>query len=233
MNKKKVVHGTIYKFLNIDPSAPWLDLNERKTKKYDEESGEILPVAAHMKPNCMEFGYIFYPEEHRFFFECNKMSPGSMRNLLSALFSNTKIAKEFGEVDIDIESTKEAINRILSIPKMTRLEIIFRRQNDDLLEGAREKVAKRLERQGIRRLNQVATTTDDEGIKPDEETKALMDLARSNGKVIGIGYDGEQKMVRSTEYHPLKDSEMYSPGFDNRLDVMARISTAMISRIKT
>ena len=232
LNNKKTLHGTIYRFLNIDPSAPWLDLNARKAIQPDEEGGK-LPVAEHLKPNCKEILYIFYPDDHRLFFECRNISPGSMRKLLRKLFSERAIFHEFGEVDVDIESTKEAIKSILKIPRMTRLQIVFHRPNDDQLIGARKRVAKRLEDQGIKHLDQIATTTDKDGLSPDIDTKALMDLARSNGKVIGVGYDGEQKIILSTEEHPLKKAEKYYPDIENRLHVMARIATALIYRIKS
>jgi len=228
--KYKVIFGTIYRFLNIDPRGDWLDLKRRKPINADEDDS-VPPVPDNLKPNLKQIFYMFYPEYHRLFFEYKFITPKGLRDLLSSLFAEEKIFSEFGKVDIEIESTKEAIKRILKIPRITKLSIDFSFPNPDDLSDSDEKVLKRFQKQNIRKYNQVSTTTHEDGIKPDEETQALMNIARSNGKVTAVGYDSGERIVRSTIDHPLTEQIEYNPEHEMLHDAMLIASTRMLKRI--
>jgi len=230
-NEKMVLHGTIYRYLNIDPAADWFDALERKPIS-PEEDGVKPPVPEHLKPHLKYISYLFLTREHRIFFDLSEITPNLMMTFLNGMFYNKKIRKHFGDVDVSIESSKEAIQRILSIPRLTKLEIKYSRPNADDLSSLEERVLARFDSQNIRRLDQVATTTDKEGIKPDEETKALLNVARSNGSVIGHGYAGDEKVILSTEEHPLTDSIDYDPDFEDKLNLMLTISIGLMNKIK-
>jgi len=230
-NNEHVIHGTIFKFLNIDPRGDWLDLKFR-TPINAEEDGSVPPIPDHLKPNLKKVFYLFNPNVHRLFFDRKYISPGSMKLLLESLFSESDIYEQFGTVDVEVQSTKEAINKILSIPKLTRLSIDFSFPNADDLSDTERKVLKRYEERRIRKHSQVSTTTHEKGIKPDQDMEAKMNIARSNGRVIAIGYDGEKKIKYSTKNHPLIEHIRYDPDFDTVYDAMLMASTGMIKKIR-
>lgn len=227
-----ILFGEIYKFLNIDPRGEWLDLNQGIPINADEEDA-IPPVPEHMKPNLRKIEFIFYPDLHRLCFETKFISPGSLRKLMNILLSHPFIMDRFGEVDISLETTREAIQMILQIPRLTQLDIDVTLPNDDVLSDLSEKIYDRLKNQNVRRIDQTVTSTDDEGIKPDEETKAFMDIARSNGRVRAKGYEGKEIIERSTEDHPLRKKYYYNPEIQTKLQAMLMASSALLKNIKS
>ena len=230
-NEQSVLFGTIYRYLNIDPAAAWLDTMRREPMEPDEDGFEP-PVPSHLKPHLRYISYLFLPEYHRLFFDLHEITARSMQKFLQNMFNLQDIMDRFGEIDVSIESSREAISRILSIPRITRLEIHFNRPNDDDLSELEQRVVDRINSQNIRKLRQTSTTTDQDGIEADEETKALMNVARSNGKVIGAGFTGSEKIVHSTEDHPMVEQIEYNPGTEDRLNVMLQVAAVMIGRIR-
>lgn len=201
--------GELYRFLQIDPKKAWLDLRNREVI-VDAEGKPIPQVDAYRKPNTRAVAFVFNPEFHRFFYDAKAITPNNLKNLLAGFFKEPKILKKYGDVDVEIESSREVIEKILRIPSLTKLEIIFTRPNGDDVSAQKKRFLERLEKQGIRRIHEVATSPKTEGIKPDEETLAMMELAVSNGKVNAVGYAGEERIEESTVPHPLIVREDYS-----------------------
>ena len=227
----ETLSGQFYKFLNIDPRGEWLDLNEGTPIKADDDSGIIPPVPDNLKPNLKHIDFVFSPKKHRLFFDKKNISPGMLRFLLNNMFSDPYICDKFGMVDVVAESTAEAIEKILRIQKLTKLEIEVSIPNDDVLSNMEEGIINRLKKQNIWRHNQTATSTSEEGIIPDEETRALMNLGKSEGYVKGKGIDGQRKVNYSTEHHPLIEKVRYDPDVQTKLQAMLLGSLSMLSKI--
>jgi len=226
----KILRGFIYRYLNIDPKAPWLNLeNITPIDEKDPEKPPIIPN--HLKPNLKTIPYIFYPSFHRFFFDSKNITPGDMKHLVSSVFKHDKILKNYGIVDVTIETTREAIAKILAIPRLTKLNIIFSRPNDDDLGPLEQRLIERIDQQRIRRLEQNATSTDPQGINADEETKAFMKIARSNGSVYAKGYAGDQKIEISTVDHPVIGLTSYNPDLETDYDALLETSQQMLPDI--
>lgn len=226
----QVIWGTVYRFLNIDPRGTWLDLSQKIPVDMAEE-GRPPIVPEHLKPNLREGYYLFSPKHHKLFFETSFLAPQSFSKLITSLFSQKPIYEKYGQVDVNVVSTKEVIERILLIPRITRLNIDFTMPNPDDLGEIEKKIQDRLESQNIRRIKNEATSTHQEGVKPDSETKALMSMALQNGEVTVTGYEGAQKKILSTKDHPLIQLFYYNPKSQNRLNAMLLASAAMIGRI--
>lgn len=224
-----VLFGSFYKFLNIDPRCTWLDLKQR-TPVNAEEDGLVPPVPDFLKPNLKKIFYIFYPHLHRLFFETSNITPSSLRKLLIALFSSESIFNKFGQVDVEIESTKELIQKIMDIPRLTRLSIDFSFPNNDTLDEADKKVLDRFRERNVRRHKQVSTTTDPDGIQIDKETQSLMNIGRSNGNVAAVGYEGEKRLMLSTRDHPLEYEFKFDTDHEIKYDAMLMVATAMINQ---
>lgn len=226
-----VLYGTLYKFLNIRPDEPWLDLQTRAPVETDE--GEPIPqVPDHLRPNLREVRYAFFPRHHRFFFETAGLSPGSARRLLSGVLAEPSIRDTYGPVDVEMETSLEGLERILAIPTMTRLEIVITRPNQDDVGGLEARVLARLEAQNARKVEERLTSVRGESIRPDEETRAMMAVATSNGRVTGSGYNlQEEKLVESTENHPLRERLRYDPNTEDPGRVMLQAASELLRRV--
>jgi hypothetical protein len=227
----QIIYGDVYKFLNIDPRGEWLDLQSlRPIEAIDENA--VPPVPDHLKPNLKKIPYVLFPRKHRFFFSIKHMAPASMRSLLNNLFLQDDITERFGQIDISVQSTQEALQSILAIPRLTKLNISFTIPNDDEIgSDIEEKVLRRIHSQNIRSLDQQLTSTEEKGIEADEETKALMNIACSNGTVTGTGYEEETRIVKSTEDHPLTTKRHYNPDSESQLHAMLQASLSLLAKI--
>lgn len=221
--------GTFYKFTQINPSDPWLDLKKRETILNAE--GEAIPqVDSSKKPNAKEIEFAFYPDGHLFFFNHKMMSPGYAQKMIQNLCGRQEIKRVYGTVDVEIVSSSEAIEKILKIPSLTKLNITFSRPNADVLSGRKRKLLEKMENEKVRRLNQEMISEKGEGIIPDDDTKALMDLATTNGRVFAVGYDGETRVEESTDPYPEVIRETYDPEKTTFLRALVNCSSEALSR---
>lgn len=228
---KPIRYGMIYRYLNIDPNAPWLDF--KSLSPIDEADPQKPPIIPeHLKPNLKMIPYIFYPNMHRFFFTCKSISPEGMRILMSDLFKNDSALKKYGQVDISVESTHEAIEKILMIPRLTQLYIAFSRPNDDDLGSIGNRIIERIERQRIGKIEQTLKSSDKDGIAADDETKAFMNIAKSNGKIWAKGYDDQQRVEISTVDHPFIGMNSYDPKIETEYSALLATSDQMLGEIK-
>ncbi|WP_457571279.1 DUF4747 family protein [Desulfovulcanus sp.] len=203
------MYGLFYRFIDISQNDPWFDL-KTTSPILDEEGKPIPQIPEHLKPNCKEIYFVFYPRVHRLVFHADYFSPNSAQKLLQNLCAQDIVISKFGEVDVIVETSQEAMERILRIPKLTKLQIFITRPNGDDITEQETEFMRRLENQNIRSSKCDYTSDKDKGIKPDEGTKTLMRMALSNGHIKAIGWDGEKKIEESTTPHPLIIKDRYS-----------------------
>lgn len=223
------LYGVLYKFLNIDPREPWLDLKKRRPLQTEE--GDAIPqVPDHLKPNTKEVFFVFYPTCHRLFFDASLLSPGYAETLMNRLFQNSEIVKRFGQVDVTVESSQEVVDRILAIPALTKLEIVLKRPNQDD-SGLAARILERLERQHVRRLTETLTAVRQEPLQPDAETVNLMKLAQSNGSIRADGWEEDRRVEESTLPHPRIEKDRYDPGLETFGQAIFRLSECVMDKI--
>lgn len=223
--------GTFYKFLQINKNDPWLDTRERKPIK--TEDGKPIPqVDDYKKPNVKEIEFVFFPEHHFLFYNIKSLSPNSAKKLLEGLFQHHNIIQKYGKVDVEVVSSTEVIEKILKIPFLTKLEIMVTRPNGDDISDQEKKILKRMEKQGVRTLKEITTSEKNEGIKPDDDTKALMKVALSDGSVNAIGYEGAIRVTESTDPHPLTERIRYNPDKQTVFQAIMAASSQMLEKIK-
>jgi hypothetical protein len=224
------LQGEFYKFLSIDPRDPWFDERSREVIEIDDDEDE-LPVPEHLKPNLHKVRFVFYPKKHRLFFDSQKFSPNNARKLLVALCSFTEITDKYGHVDVEVESSREAIERILEIPAKTKLEIRISLPNPDDTSDDEQRVLDRLLSQNARTIEESYTGVKEEGLIPNEDTKTLMRVAQSNGYVKATGYDGDKRIERSTLDHPLVEPEFYNPETTSRMQTLITFSQQLMANV--
>ena len=224
------LEGFVYKFMNLDPNAPWLNLENRKVLDRDSEGRPIIPD--HIKPDLKMIPFIFFPKSHRLVFDKKGISAGSLQRMLEAIFAHEAIVKKNGGVDVLVESSHESIERILKIPRKTKLTIKISKPNPDEGSEDEKRVLKKMGMQNADRMEHVLASKNKEGLKPDNDTQILMRTARSNGVVLAEGRDeNEQKITESTKDHPYTATDSYDPDRMTLLEAIRRIAFAVVKDV--
>ena len=220
--------GTIYRFIDIDTSNAWLDLNQVQ-EVVSEDGSPVVDIPVGLKPNCQYTQFVFFPKGHRLFFisKSHKIlfSESCLANSLERLFSDERIFEEFGHVNVSAVSTKESILQILKIPDITSLTISVTLPNADDLSHLQQDIIDRMQQQNVNKQMSVMRGVKQDGIKPDDMTIAYMGVALDNGYVVAEGYSGEEKVIRKTADHPVKIPVTYDPEIETgilRLESVAR-----------
>lgn len=224
------IYGEIFKFLDIDPSQPWLNIESAEPMDYNEKNP--APVPAELKPNLRRIPFVFFPCKHRLVFETRSLSPGSAKKAFESIFSKPLVEKEFGPVDVEMETSQEGIEYLLSIYRKTRIEIDLTIPNGDDLDAQDEAVMGRLKRSRVGKEKLVQTSNHPDGIDPDPYTKAMVRLSRSNGKTTVSGFDRTSRRVQaSTVDHPLATRSAYDPKEQSLMEAMVQASELMLATI--
>lgn len=226
VKKGELLHGLrgrIYRFDQIDPDSPWFNV-ENNEAATSEEVAEIK-IPASLKPNLVMFNFVFFPKGHTLYFEAkadkHTLGPSSLQKFLIELCGIPTIVARFGKVDVTVLPDKEQLDRILKIPRLTKLIVDVKRPNPDDLADEEEEVFSRLRDMGTRRIVQELTAERNESIKPDSDVKLLARVAAKNGSVTGVGYTLEgDKLEESTVDKPWRHTVHFDADVELRTDVM-------------
>jgi hypothetical protein len=213
----------------------------RDRKPIISQEGEItFPVPEHLKPNLRIFNFAFFPHGHRLFFQTktsplgilksNKISPSIFSGALYRLFNSTELVEKYGEINIYPEKQTELIDEILRLQNLTKLDIAITLPNDDDLSSHQKRIVERYRKEGVKNSQYILTGYKENGLKPEIETQAMMQLANSNGKITATGYRGEEKITISTDKYPVIIRDIYSPKTETTLQALARIAKREIAR---
>lgn len=89
----------------------------------------------------------------------------------------------------------------------------------------------RLRNQNALTLTETMTSLKEYGIKPDEDTKLLMEVARSDGRISAVGYDGDLRLEESTDPHPLLAKDQYDHNEETVFSAMLRIAREILGKL--
>jgi Domain of unknown function (DUF4747) len=229
------ISGEIYRYLDFDPGARWLNIEEHKVA--DQRDMRSVRIPDHLRPEFVSARYVFFPKVHRIFFESRTadgkaFGPTSVYKLMHGLMNQPQLTRKFGKVDVVIEPSKEGLRRILEMPKLDRLEILIRRPNPEDLAGAEKRVLRRLERQSAEHVEENLKAVRGKSIQPDRDTQTLARIGASNGQVMGIGKDQEGRPLRvSTTDHPWFEAERFDPDLELASEAFMRRAQSMLQRL--
>lgn len=229
------MQGLITTFLEIDTQEEWLNTQTGKPAEGDDLAAVQFPD--HLKPGLRSFRFVFFPEEHRFFFETRNaqgktISPGSMRNILEGLLNQDAIAEHLGPSDITVEPEHEALEAIFRMHRLQRLIVHITRPNADDQDDVESEVLERLRRQNARSHTEELKSADNDGLQPDDEYRTLARVAASNGFVEAHGKDHENRPdFESTKDHPMIESIQYDPETETASGVLRNGARKMLQRI--
>lgn len=202
-NVESDLYGEAYRFVNIDTNLPWLNTDELEAEEFDPDNPP--PIPEHLKPNLQKVPFKFLTDVHRFVFDTEHITPRSAQKALKGLLNDPTLVESYGEVDVELVSSRQQIDKMLELPEIRSIEILLTLPNPDDLSELERRVQERLRNGNIRREHTKQTGTKDQSIVPDEETKAKMSLSTSNGKTIVVGkLDNGTRVELSSKDHPVK-----------------------------
>ena len=201
--------GLFYFYTDLNPDEPWLD-DEAGTTADERQLAELKKQIRRLHPEFRTMRFFFDPKGHRFYFEVKaadgtKFSPSIVQKALSSIFSAQHLVDQFGEADDTVIPEKEAIEKILKIKSLRKLEIDIKNPpNPEGAADAFDEVEKYLKKMGAKRME--VTLTKAAGVPTLTPTKKIIELAQvaaANGTVRGTGFDEAGiKVEESTTNHP-------------------------------
>lgn len=208
------VFGYIYRFIDIDPSDPWFDIERHKKADAEDVAGVHIP--AKLKPNLRQFPYIFDVKKHRLYFKSGGygggVSAGVVTSLVEGLVKAPKIIERFGEVDVTALTKRGAIETLLRWPEIRRIDVVLQRPNPGDFDDDKN-FYERLKRRNLKREEiSYVKAKGAASITPDAEMQKIFKVAADNGvyRQTGVNPAGEVKSASSKEY-PMQEVSTYDP----------------------
>lgn len=216
------IFGYFYRFVNIDPTDPWFDIERHEVA--DKADVAQVRIPAKLKPNLEEIPYLFDIKKHRLFFKSGgtgaAVSPGIVLALIEHLAQLPRITKRFGDVDATIITEQGTLKQLLSWPVLKTISVTLKRPNPTEFDDDVE-FYERLERRGLKlEEHKFVKAPEAETITPDEEMLAMFKRAIDDGTYTqrGLDEDGELKTASASEY-PMKESFSYDPDHELESDM--------------
>lgn len=222
--------GFLYRFTNIDRNAPWLDIGTRELVESDSAVQRII-IPEDLRPNCKKIPFVFDAQRHRLIFESTSPTAPSIRVAFESIFNDPMVQEEFGLVDVELEVRREAIEYILGLENIRKLEIRVSRPNPDDISELEDEVYRRLQNQNVRRIDETLTAASAEGILPDQWTKGLIAASRSDGSTVARAIIGGEKKEVSTSNKPLIVSHSYDPYEQSLMEAMTRGTNELLEEV--
>src|SRR5690606_24026820 len=131
-----------------------------------------------------------------------KVSASRVEKILRKLFSEEIQDENAPLVEVTLIPDEDALNRILALDKLKRLEIHLVRPNADDLDVA--DILAELDAQNAKSMEKVLVAVPgSEGLEPDDRTTKEATVAEFNGYVAGSGNEEDGTLVHlSTKEHP-------------------------------
>lgn len=213
-NQIERIDGVLARFTNINTDDPWFNLNT--SEEAEENDVREINIPDYLRPNYQPFSFSFFPSKHLFVFErrsvSSSISHGIVESYLTRLLSDSQIIERYGEVNVDTIRDHQGLEDIFNIFQLKHLEIIIKRPNPDDLSEYERVMLDRMNRQNINKIEERLSSIPGQSISPDENTKALANVALNNGSVFGDGAneDGEKIEVSTIQY-PKTLRKYYDP----------------------
>lgn len=203
------ISGSFVRYTRIERDSPWWDEENRKV--LIDDAGRPEPqVREGVGANSRHIYFHFLLDEHLLIFDTREISPRQLVRGLAQMVTRDEFVKEFGQVDITAEPNKDVLAQLLALPRKKTIKIMLSLPNGpDALETIGGRFKARLERMNLAKLEERYVGQSEGEIIPDDELKATMGLAASNGytEVEYIGERGKLEKMSTKEY-PLRERKM-------------------------
>lgn len=222
--------GEIYRFVNLDPSQPWFNL-ETKGIATDADVGKIK-IPEHLLPHLQRIQFVFRPDTHQLWFVSqdrrDRLGPNTAELFFQQLFDHVVEDGEFPKVEVTALPDADTLETMLSLSKLEKITIDLKRPNADDGDLEERRLLKKLERQNAQRQIIELVAVSGQSIHPDADTRTLASVASRNGNVSVVGRDeGGRRVEESTQEKPLVKVEYVNSEQETSMDVLLR--TALTS----
>lgn len=217
--------GEIYRFVKLDTTEPWFNLETLEAATEDEVNKIRIPE--HLLPHLSRIPFYFLPEQHELWFvkqdRKTNLSPAMAAKLLYGLFRPMVIEKRFPEIEVTPIPDSSILEKMLSNKSLEKIYIELNRPNTDGGGSEEAKWQSKLENQSAKCLKMELVAASETAIRPDEETRGLAKAAAKNGKVRIEARDADGLRVsQSTEEHPYVERAFVNPEIETVQDVLKR-----------
>ncbi|HTD04021.1 DUF4747 family protein [Undibacterium sp.] len=201
----KFVWGDLFKFVNIDRDAKWLDLSTNEVAA-PEDVTQNVRIPESYRPNLRVLPYIFFPDQHRLIFisrldQQNTLSPGMAKTLVERLLNSSDLIEAHGEAVITVEPDRETLDRIFHLPVLK--QISFEISPPNALGDVERRLFKWMEDQNATKFTQNMSSDHPDGLQLGRDQRQVAEVAQSNGLVTARGIDEAGQTVKySTIDHP-------------------------------
>ena len=200
-----VFTGRLATWTEIDPKS---NLIEKSTLKETLLSDADISIPDGVGFNSRVFSFAFREKDHRLYVELlndesQSTSIGRARLAFSKVLSVVS-PESIDELDVFIVSQSNAVEKVLSIPRMRKIEIQLDMPNPDDLSEEKQKILKEIEDlKGKRIRTEITKSAGEATLTPTSRYLAMAELAKDNGFVSAVGKDEFGEAVhRSTKAFP-------------------------------
>ncbi|MBG3092072.1 DUF4747 family protein [Proteus terrae] len=217
--------GEILKYMDINKDSDWYSITTNELATEEEKDSIFIPE--NLKPNVSKFSFVFLPKAHLLVYEArynNKnLSHIQIEKFFNLLFSNEKIVKKYGVVNVTSLTEPNEVERMLSLKGIKKITLVTRRPNPDDLANAEQEFKERLKKINVIEEEKILKSDSNHDIAPDQKLKMEALIASRNGKVTikRQDYEGFSEELSSSD-KPLKRYEIYDPDDTLPMDVLLR-----------
>jgi hypothetical protein len=228
------IEGDFSKYIDLDSTREWFNLISKKPA--EENDMRAVSIPDHLKPHLQYVPFMFSLTGHRLIFVTkdgrDSVSTRQAESILKCLLENELILNEFGDVSVTVEPSTDALNNILDMPSLKKLDITITPPNPDDFSDYDDDVYKYLREQSASSYKISLETSQDGVLEPNNKTRALANVAQSNGFVSGEGGLRGQRQTMSTKEHPLTIRDKYNPGMETRASYLRRKSSEIMGILR-
>ncbi|UWP91614.1 DUF4747 family protein [Aliiroseovarius crassostreae] len=160
--------------------------------------------------NSRVFSFAFREQDHKLFVELkndegNSISIGRARLAIKNVLKACQ-PKDIEELDVHLTTQANAVEHVLAIPQLRKLEILLDLPNPDVLSDRKRKILDQIEGIKAKRVKtEITKAAGEDRIELDPEYTAMAELAKDNGYVFGKGRNEFGDPVElNTKNYPLE-----------------------------
>ena len=205
------VAGDLYKFVDIDPGAQWLNL--RTGRPAEDDQLRQIRIPPDLRPNLRTVPYVLFPQVHRLIFASaldpkNTLTPGLAQSLVEQCLNQPHLVERYGPVEVHVEPDREVLEQLLRMPRLKLLEM--RVDSPNVLGPAERRLFEYMDRNNAERYEQTLRSTHPDGLRPDPEVRSIARVAQAHGVVNARGENEDGRVIElSTAERPLQERVIY------------------------
>ncbi len=229
-----IVRGEFYKYIELVSTREWF--NVLKGKPADQRELDQISIPEHLKPHFQYVPFVFFSKGHRIVMitrdKEDAISATQAVKILSGIFGASELLETFGRIDLVVEPSRDALDKILGMSMLRTLEIIVTPPNPDDFEEYERDLFKDLTNQRASSYQLTLQGEEGEGLVPSDKVRKLARVAQSNGKVSGVGGSRGNTVHLSTTEHPLVEKTQYDPALEIRANVLLVKAREILQKIR-